>query len=356
MNTETYPSLQKSIVTLANLPESDDPVISAYFNLQQPSHLILEDFSTWATKTQRTLEGNEAKSFGSSVETIRRSLKKMVGKAKSCAIFARGGTPSFTMAMPFQVEIEPLMQVDSRPAIYPLVELKDRFNRFVVVLTNQESARIVEMNLGETSLQILTEKPEVRERKGREWTREHYINHSRDREKKFVKEKVEIIERLMSKRGHNALILAGEPRYVNRLREALPQNLKEKVVDQIRTGFSDERIHSVLEEAIASFLEVENNQSKDAVRRLFRCQQINGLAAFGIDLTKAVLERGQADQLIISNKLDYWSREELVRLASQHSVPIETVRDSERLDEHGGVGAFLRYTLDPVDASLQAVA
>ena len=88
-----------------------------------------------------------------------------------------------------------------------LVELKDRFNRFVVVLATKESARIVEMNLGALSVELLTERPALRERIGREWTREHYVNHRRQRERRFVKEKVSVIESLMAKRGHNALII-----------------------------------------------------------------------------------------------------------------------------------------------------
>ena len=63
--------------------------------------------------------------------------------------------------------------------------------------------------------------------------------------------------------------------------------------------------------------------------------------------TLQALQIGQADQLIVSSKLSHRNREQLVRLASQHGIPIETVRDSELLDSQGGAGAMLRFLTSP---------
>ena len=65
-----------------------------------------------------------------------------------------------------------------------------RFSRFVVVMTNRNSARITEMNLGETSLELLAERPKAKERHRREWTREHYNSNTRERNKRSVNEKL----------------------------------------------------------------------------------------------------------------------------------------------------------------------
>lgn len=81
----------------------------------------------------------------------------------------------------FDAPLETAMHAAAYPVLYPLVELKDRFNRFVVVLTTSESARIIEMSLGSASTVLLAERPELQKRFGREWTREHYVNHRRER-------------------------------------------------------------------------------------------------------------------------------------------------------------------------------
>lgn len=343
----SYVSLRKQIIALANLPSRDQPVISAYFDLSQPIELVVEEFSNWVRAAHRSYDGQSQEHFIKAAERIQSWLLKNTENARSAAVFSRAGHPDYFLPLTFQVPLENFFKADSQPAIFPLVELRDRFSRFVVVMTNRNSARIIEMNLGETSLELLAERPEAKERHGREWTWEHYNSNTRERIKRFVKEKVEIIERLMGKRGHNALIMVGEPQDVNRLKSALPKHLADKVVDQIRTGFSDSRVHSVLEDAIQSYLQVENDESETAVKRLFRAHRVNRLGIFGIAATAAALQIGQVEELIISSTLGHADREVLVRLASQHNIPIETVRNSESLDEQGGVGAILRYSTPP---------
>lgn len=352
----SYINLRKQIIALANLPGCEEPIISAYFDLQQPADSLREEFALWTRVASRTFEGPAREDFLKAAGRIKEWLASNSGKSRSAAVFARSGEPDFFLPLTFQVPLENFFQADSRPAIYPLVELKDRFNRFVVVLTNRDSARIIEMNLGETSLELLAERPEAKERHGREWTREHYNSHTRERNKRFVKEKVAIIERLMNKRGHNALIIVGEPRYVNRLKEALPKTLADKVVDQIRTGFTDERVQLVLEDAIRSYLQIEDGESESAVKRLFRAYRTNRLGIFGVASTAAALQIGQVEELIISSDLRHEDREVLVRLASQHSVPIETVRGSQLLEDQGGVGAILRYSHLPFDTDYEDLA
>ncbi len=339
----SYVNLRKQIIALANLPRCEEPIISAYLNLEQPIELLVEEFTSWVKVASQAYHGDEQVHFIKAAERIQAWLLNHMEDGRSAAIFCRSGSPDFFLPLTFQVPLENSFHADAFPAIFPLVELRDRFSRFVVVMTNRDSARIIELNLGETSLELLAERPEANERHGREWTREHYNSNTRERNTRFVAEKVEIIERLMSKRGHNALIMVGEAQYVNRLKSALPEHLAEKVVDQIRTGFSDQRVQCVLEDAIKSYLQVENDESETAVKHLFRAHRTNHLGLFGIAATARALQIGQVEELIISSTLCHTDREVLVRLASQHSVPIETVRNSELLDEQGGAGAILRY-------------
>ena len=82
-----------------------------------------------------------------------------------------------------------------------------------------------------------------------------------------------------------------------------------------------------------------------------------GLAVCGHRDSREVLERGQADQLIVlaqSEDAPDARREDLVKLAVLNDVPVEVVQHSEELAELGGVGCLLRYeTRTP---SLAAVA
>jgi peptide subunit release factor 1 (eRF1) len=92
------------------------------------------------------------------------------------------------------------------------------------------------------------------------------------------------------------------------------------------------------------------------VKRLFRAYRTGRLGIFGVAATAAELQIGKVEELIISSDLRHEDREVLVRLASQHSIPIETVRNSRLLNEQGGVGAILRYSSLPFDSDDELIA
>jgi len=337
-----YAKLHKHLIALASLPKTDSPVVSAYLDFGDPARTAVTDFRRWAALTRQTFTGQRRQDFDDAVEEVDSWLSD--NRSRSAAVFARWGEHPLFIAMPFEVPLENHFHVDAVPVIYPLVELKDRFNRFVVVLTTATSARIVEVNLGAQSVDLLTERPALRERIGREWTREHYMNHRRDRDRKFVKEKIAVIESLMAKRGHNSLVVAGDPRCVNRLVDALPAHLRERVVGQIKTGMTGGRLRDVIGQAVDSFLQAEAEEAHDVVDLLVKAVRAGGLATVGVETTRRALIDGRVGQLVVSSALLHEEREELVRLASRHDVPIETVQECEMLDRNGGAGALLRYT------------
>ena len=125
------------------------------------------------------------------------------------AAFARAGTQPFFLGLQFQVPLPDRLSVGSTPDIYHLVELKDTYHRYVVLISTEERTRILEVNLGAITREVWTARPELRVRVGREWTREHYQNHRRDRGKRFLKEKFEILEKLIAAGGPTHLTLAG---------------------------------------------------------------------------------------------------------------------------------------------------
>jgi len=341
-----YQKLKKHIIALASLPEDHSPVVSAYFDLRTPRGQLERDLEGWAELARHSFRGDERTDFEDALEEVFDWLAAPP-PARGAAVFSRWGEYPFCLPLTFNVPLDTGFHARHLPVIYPLVELKDRFNRFVLVVTNSEAARIFEINLGEVSETLLAERPELRKRLGREWTREHYQNHRRHRDAQFVKEKVGVIERLMAKRGHNSLLLAGEPRFVKRLREALPKHLQARIAGEIRTGATEAQVPAVIEQAIQSFIEQESRESLDAVRLLDQAVRRGGLAVVGLQPTLEALTAGQADLLVLSRCLPDSDRESLVRAATRHDTRIETVHDCELLERNGGAGALLRY-LSPI--------
>lgn len=341
-STMNYHKLKKHITALATLSETKAPVLSVYLDLQTPRTDLQAELKSWATLARHSFRGVERQEFDDALEEVYDFLSEPHA-AQSAAVFCRWGEHPLCLPLTFNAPLETAFHAKNLPVIYPLVELKDRFNRFVLVVTNSEQAQIFEINLGEVSETLLAERPDLRKRLGREWTREHYHNHREHREQKFFKEKVAIIERLMAKRGHNSLILAGEPRFVSRLRESLPKHLQARVAGELRSGVQDSDIPQIINQAIQSFLEEESRESHDAVRRLDEAVRGGGLAVLGLEPTQAALQAGQGDLLVLSSTLPDSDRELLVREAARTGTEVETVRDSELLDENGGVGCLLRF-------------
>ena len=97
---------------------------------------------------------------------------------------------------------------------------------------------------------------------------------------------------------------------------------------------------------LEAFIEAEQNESRSTVERLHEQIRRQGLAVVGIHPCRDVILAGAASQLVISEELPKPDREELVRLAIMHDIPIEVCEQDELLNSHGGVGCLLRYRLE----------
>jgi protein required for attachment to host cells len=371
-------NLQEHIRTLATLAESDAEVISCYLALAKAQLTNRNAFDEQVRSLRVGLAGKDRSDFETALDRIEAYLKTELSlDAKGIALFSRSGEEPFFLPLQFRVPLPNWVAVDTTPNIYHLVELKDTYHRYVVMISTEESVRILEVNLGAVTEQLWKERPELRKRVGREWTKNHYQNHRRDRTGKFIKEKINILDRLMSAGGYGHLILAGDPRMTARVRDQLPKHLQAKLVDVVPAALKTP-VADVVEATIASFIEEEENESRLAVDELVQAVHTGGLAVSGTEPVFRALERGQIDTLILakayepdkgwqcsvcdmmnvhqekpekcpkceaSELREFDVKEEMVRLAEREGCEIEVVEHSDKLRLLGGVGCLLRYRL-----------
>jgi hypothetical protein len=342
-------SLHRHLLALATLEESEAPMLSVYLDLRQPLEALRSKFMHWCMAARISTKKDSRDLFDAARADLDLIFRQnWPDSIQSVAAFARAGRSPFLLVMPFSATLDNHFHVGSLPAIFPLVQMKDRFHRFVVAISTEESSRIFEITLGAVSEEMLTTRPEMRQRVGREWTREHYHQVKREHDRRFLRDQVEIIGSLMGKRGHNHLILAGHPRCVSALRGVLPKELEIKVSDTVFQAPNGHDCSAVLEQAIEAFIEVEQHESHSTVERLHAQVCRGGLAAVGIEATREAMQLGAASELVISEELAEEDREELVRIATSHELAIEVCEGDELLKEHGGVGCLLRYRMDYV--------
>ncbi|MEM9445070.1 MAG: hypothetical protein AAGA18_06930 [Verrucomicrobiota bacterium] len=338
--------LQKHIRDLAGIEETKQPMVSCYLNLENGKSGCLRNFLSRVEILRKGLERQLQPGFNKAIGSIDEYLnRELEDSTKGAAIFSRYGKKPYFLPMQFRVPVRNEVIVDGLPSVYGLVELKDVFHQFIIVVSNESHGKILEVNLGEVTEAIFTEKPELRKRVGREWTKEHYQNHRRDRGERFVKEKIKILEQLIQSKGYSHLILAGKPHLTSRLKKSLPKHLLDKLIDtEVHTNTSD--LGEVINASLKAFIDEEQKESEDMLQKLKHSIATDGLALLGPAATLDALQMGQVDALIMSKDFDHkWIREELVRTAVEQGIHIETVPDDPMLKTVNGVACLLRYKL-----------
>jgi len=372
--------LKQHIRNLAIIKETDDPVISCYVNLMDAE-------PKWRNEVRARFNDIliNPEHYTNKVDTLKIINQiwdclssSQINDARGAAIFVRNGKEPFLMNLKFSVPLPSWISLDTLPNIYPLIELKDKFQRYIVLLSTKESAKIFEIVLGEVSKELWLQRPPLRERVGREWTRMHYQNHRLKRGTQFLKEKIDIIDHLINSGGQAALVLAGDSRVASEIRSALPQRLAALIMDIIPMAGNTET-EQVIASTLNSFIAAEERESTENVKRFMDAFYKHDLAVIGVAESLQCLLRHQADMLLISQNADLgrarycpscsWAvtgmplpelcmdcgsalsgirdaRSELVRLAELNGRIIETVRESKQLDSLGGVGCILRYAIN----------
>jgi len=381
----TLDELSQHITLLASVEETDAPFVSVYLKLEDGMDSARETLDARAYVLRRILKGNDRADFEDALGKIEYWLSNDVSsEANGVAVFARGKLGGdFMLPMQFSAPLPDWIVVNPTPNIYHLVELKDNYHRYIVVLATADRARILEVNLGAATIQAWIDQPNLRSRVGSEWTRSHYQVHQANRGHQFLHEKIAVLEQLMHAGGFTHLILAGDAEITGRIRLALPDDLVDILVDTIPAGENDNPDDIVMA-TMSSFLQHEEQESWTIAENLINGLRNHNLAVVGSTATLDALRWGEVDTVVMTSDyqpLPGWSctackavgtetpetrvcarcnkpgvrpmdvREAVLRLAGQLERPVEIVAHSDALMSLGGVGAMLRRHKDaPVEA------
>lgn len=376
----TLDELKQQITVLASVEESDAPFISCYLDLENGQTGWRDVLDERARLLRRVLKGNDLADFEEALGKIQTWLAAdLLPEAKGVAIFARGASGgSFMLPMQFAAPLPNWIAVYPTPNIYHLIELKDNYHSYVVLLALPSRVSILEVNLGEATIQAWLNQSGLRTRVGSEWARSHYQVNQAHRGDRFVNEKIAVLKQLMHAGRHTHLILAGDPGITARVRHALPNDLAAKLVDVVPASKRDLPTEVVML-TLASFIEHEEQESRTVTERLIEGLRSHNLAVAGSAATLDALRWGEVDTLVMAGNYQPdpgWTclacraigtelpetsvcpqcgnpsarpmdvREKLLRLAGQLERPVEVVEHCDALMSVGGVGCLLRTHFD----------
>jgi len=328
------------------------PIISLYLNLQADQN-GKDRFEPFLRKEL----ADRIRTYGAS-SPERQSLEQDAGKIQKyvealepsvngLALFACSGIDLFE-AIPLAAPIDQhRLSVSNIPHLYPLARVLDEYPRYLALLADTHSARIFVFAANAVEKTDRVENPKTKHHKKGGWSQARYQRHVENDHLQHAKEVVDTVARIVRDEKIDKIVFAGDEVILPTLREQLPKDIAERVVDVLKLDVKTPE-HDVLASTIAALREKDAEGDRERVDELIGAYRANGLACVGVEATRKALERGQVDELVITAKPDNLTEDtadELVVKARQTSAKIRFIEDTSVLAPVGGVGAFLRYKL-----------
>jgi peptide subunit release factor 1 (eRF1) len=379
---ESVQSLSQRFQILAAAEPSPFPVISLYLNLAagQGGRESSDSFVKKALADRsRSLPADSAEreSFEQDVERIRRYLDTDVDKAsRGLALFACGGADLFEAVQLDAPLDEHWLFVGSVPHLYPLARLIDTHPRYAAILLDTNRAQIFVFGLGTTERTEQIKNAKTRRTSKGGWSQARYQRRADNVHVNHIKEVIETLERLVREEALQHVVVAGEEIALSILREQMPKELAEKIIDMatLERGASEA---DILAASLEALREKDAETDAEKVEELIGAWRSGGLGVAGPESTMSAFQLGQVDELIIAASPDTLKpvqklpddaapgevaadtsaptgttdegrlklSDELVTRAQQTGARIRFIEDAALLAGIGGVGALLRFRI-----------
>ena len=381
----TFP--EKLLEGLLNFEPTPAPVVSLYLDAradQQGQHSFMPFVKKQLTERIKSYDKNsdERLSLEEDLVRIMRYLEGEVPTSvQGLAIFACSAENDWFEVGTFDAPFERnRLLVSDRPLLYPLARLNDQYRHYAVVLADTNRAQIFVFAAGRAVEREEVENVKTKHTKVGGWSQARYQRHERNYHLQHAKEVVEMLEKIVREENIEHIVLAGdEATVIPLLREQMPKTIEEKVIDAISLGI-DTPEHELLEESLKVFHRHDSLTDMEKVERLLNEYRADDLGVAGVPETLAALSNGQVEEMLIAEKPEslqfdeeevekvlklYDAGGEMPETLDQRSVADELVRranvlssarvtfieDSTRLEQLGGVGAFLRYRISAENAA-----
>jgi peptide subunit release factor 1 (eRF1) len=183
-----------------------------------------------------------------------------------------------------------------------------------------------------------------------------YQRHADNFHLQHAKHAAEALERVVREDAVEEVVLAGDDAVLASIRALLPKDVAARVIDVVHLDVRTP-VQEVLAATMDAFRRSDARTDAEKVQRVLDEARGNGLGVTGSRDTRAALETGQVDELVIAAAPDavrpeegtprepQTLAEEMLARARQTSARITFVEDTGLLEPIGGVGALLRYRL-----------
>ena len=381
--------LTEQLDRLAGFEPAPYPVVSLYLDTRPNQHGRDQHqaFTRKELKARsRTYPANspERESLDRDIEQIVRLLDNDLNpSANSVAIFACSAGELFETVQSSGVVPQHGLYIGDRPHLYPLARLESQSPRYAALVTDTNTAHILVISAGElvADREVKNVKTKATSQGG--WSQARYQRHIENFHIQHVKEVVAALDRVVQDEGITHILISCDEVALPLLREQLPKQLADKVVDHIRVE-AHAAASEVLKASMDAMHKLNAKTDREKVDAAIGAYRAGALGIVGPEDTLAALIKGQVDELLITADLQRMEpvavgktvgmandaripepvlestsagepatthpevvrlADELIAKAKQTSARITFVEDPELLSEYGGVAALLRFKI-----------
>jgi peptide subunit release factor 1 (eRF1) len=177
------------------------------------------------------------------------------------------------------------------------------------LLADTNAARLFVFGTGERLYEKELQSTKVSHTRVGGWSQARYQRHVKNYHLHHAKEIVEVLRQVVHQDKIEHIVLAGDEVIIPVLREQMPPQLLDKVIDVLRLDMTTPE-HEIVQAALVSLREQDAKDDEEKVGRLLNEFRSGGLAVVGAHDTLAALATGQVDELIISATVDNVQAEE----------------------------------------------
>jgi len=381
--------LTEQLDRLAGFEPAPYPVVSLYLDTRPNQHGRDQHqaFTRKELKARsRTYPANspERESLDRDIEQIVRFLDNDLNpSANSVAIFACSAGELFETVQSSGVVPQHGLYIGDRPHLYPLARLESQSPRYAALVTDTNTAHILVISAGElvADREVKNVKTKATSQGG--WSQARYQRHIENFHIQHVKEVVAALDRVVQDEGITHILISCDEVALPLLREQLPKQLADKVVDHIRVE-AHAAASEVLKASMDAMHKLNAKTDREKVDAAIGAYRAGALGIVGPEDTLGALIKGQVDELLITADLQRMEpvavgktvgmandaripepvlestsagepatthpevvrlADELIAKAKQTSARITFVEDPELLSEYGGVAALLRFKI-----------
>ncbi len=250
------------------------------------------------------------------------------------------------VALDIQIPVETKAHY-GMPRIEHLLYVMDKYKKYMVLFLTEAEIRVLEVYLGRVTNEVLIEtNQEVKLRFGRKARTLASERRDLASEAAYAKEIAdELNTYFMEDPDFERLVLSGNQKIAHNVRNRLHPALQSVLVsiEKLDIQMNEADVTNHISEIAATF---EEQSDLLVIEDLVKLHNFNGAAVLELSVVAKAIEDNRIKSLVVSYPIEAEEKYELVYKASLKNNQINFVfgQAKERLDEFGGIGAFLYYS------------